>query len=197
MDENHPRITQHGHCVAAGFVMKIADYVSFYDVNPFNVETSVEGKAFRLGVSDGMKGGGCEWAYLSIFSLFCRQWVMSFLHRRFSWLPKALPDGLRSNWGTHQDWFYFFLLRGEIRIVCTVKTWLAWTDLCWFSRCSRGTDADFGTIVLLNVVWPQLESDWVTAVHMDIVSFCFIKWGTFSLAKPTGLRGFNINEWIQ
>lgn len=23
---------------------------------------------------------------------------MSFLHRRFSWLPKALPDGLRSKW---------------------------------------------------------------------------------------------------
>lgn len=36
--------------------------------------------------------------YLSIFSLFCLQWVMSFLQRRFSWLPKALPDGLRSEW---------------------------------------------------------------------------------------------------
>lgn len=34
--------------------------------------------------------------YLSIFSLFCLQWVISFLQRRFSWLPKALPEGLRS-----------------------------------------------------------------------------------------------------
>lgn len=53
------------------------------------VGTQTEWKAVRLS----------EGAYLSIFSLFCRQWVMSFLQRRFSWLPNALPDGLRSNWG--------------------------------------------------------------------------------------------------
>lgn len=41
-----------------------------------------------------------ERSYLSIRSLFCLQWVMSFLHLRFSWLPKALPDGLRSTGST-------------------------------------------------------------------------------------------------
>lgn len=46
--------------------------------------------------------------YLSIFSLFCLQWVMSFLHRRFSWLPKALPDGLRSRWWGNIIYRFFF-----------------------------------------------------------------------------------------
>lgn len=90
-----------------------------------------------------IKDTGSEWAYLSIFSLFCRQWVMSFLHRRFSWLPKALPDGLRSNW---ERWEYLpYFPRGEIRIVYTVKP--VWTDLCSFSRCSH-IDADFGMICI-------------------------------------------------
>lgn len=51
-----------------------------------------------------------ERPYLSIFSLFCLQWVMSFLHRRFSWLPKALPDGLRSKWWGNIIYRFFFKL---------------------------------------------------------------------------------------
>lgn len=163
-DENHSPITQHGRHWCCN-VIGIADYGSFCEVAPLDInggEKSFQG--WTCGAE--WKGEGCKRAYLSIFSLFCRQWVMSFLHRRFSWLPKALPDGLRSDLG---------------KGLCTQvqkRDWFGWT--CADSAGAAATAADFGTTALLEFC--------LSAAKM-------IEWRLFIFARLNWWRFLLLNLW--
>lgn len=52
-----------------GFVMVIADYGLFYEVDPFNVETSVQGKASRLDCQTELKTKGVNCVLVHLFAV--------------------------------------------------------------------------------------------------------------------------------
>lgn len=177
MAGNLSRITQHVPlCCNLGVVMEIADYGLLFEVVPFNIailnRQKMEGKASRLILQCHIWSKTKGWNERTCPSFRCSA-ASGSCPSSTSGSPgcqkRCRMDSALIGGETRV--FTLFSTRGNKDCVHS-QTWLAWMDLCWFSRCSR-VDADFGMITFhLNLsFWETIAKKNIAL--LQILLFCW------------------------